>query len=115
MTRYQVRPLCSEDYEAIRQLEADNYAATFYALVDGRFAQSLLLFVRDRDAGGPALASREEFLRTCVTPLRMANVETCWFTDNADTCSVGIERIVSNVGSSQLEQVELSATRPVAA
>jgi ribosomal protein S18 acetylase RimI-like enzyme len=113
MTRYQVRPLCSGDFPALRQLEADVFGAAgedvlcphylrlctelfddtcFMALVDGKPVGYLLCFVRDRDAYCTTLAVRAEFQRTRVTPLLLATfvqtiiarVDVCWFTVKPD-------------------------------
>ena len=111
--RYQVRNLCSGDFEALRGLEAEIfggagddvlcphylrlctefYADTcFMALADGRPVGYLLCFVRDRDAYCTTLAVRTEFQRTRVTPILLAafvrmvsdRVDTCWFTVKPD-------------------------------
>lgn len=116
MTRYQVRTLCSEDFGALRQLEADIFGAAdddvlcphylrlctefygdtcFIALADGRPAGYLLCFVRDRDAYCTTLAVRPEFQRTRVTPMLLAafvqtvvdKVDTCWFTVSPDNAA----------------------------
>jgi ribosomal protein S18 acetylase RimI-like enzyme len=113
MTRFAVRTLCSEDFVALRQLEADVFGAAgddvlcphylrlctefygdtcFLALVDGRAVGYLLCFVRDRDAYCTTLAVRTEFQRTRVTPMLLAafvravvdRVDTCWFTVKPD-------------------------------
>jgi len=111
--RVQVRPLCSSDFPALRQLEADVFGAAgedvlcphylrlctemfddscFMALVDGNPVGYLLCFVRDRDAYCTTLAVREEFQRTRVTPSLLAmfvqniieKVDVCWFTVKPD-------------------------------
>lgn len=116
MTRYQVRPLCSRDFEALSQLEADVFGAAgdgvlcphylrlctefygdtcFIALADGRPVGYLLCFVRDRDAYCTTLAVTTEFQRTRVTPLLLAafvravidKVDTCWFTVKPDNAA----------------------------
>lgn len=113
MTRDLVRNLCSEDFGALRRLEADIFGAAaddvlcphylrrctelyddtcFIALADGRPAGYLLCFVRDRDAYCTTLAVTAEFQRTRVTPMLLAafvwtvvdKVDTCWFTVSPD-------------------------------
>src|SRR5215470_12179997 len=113
MTRFTVRTLCSEDFVALRQLEADVFGAAgddvlcphylrlctefygdtcFLALVDGRPVGYLLCFVRGRDAYCTTLAVRSEFQRTRVTHMLLAafvrtvvdQVDTCWFTVKPD-------------------------------
>jgi ribosomal protein S18 acetylase RimI-like enzyme len=109
MTRYEVRSLCSDDFAALQQLEAEIFGAAgdgvlcphylrlcteffsetcFIALADGKPAAYLLCFVRDREAYCTTLAVRPEFQRTRVTPLLIGafvraiseRVEVCWFT-----------------------------------
>lgn len=116
MTRYQVRTLCSGDFEALRGLEADVFGAAgddvlcphylrlctefygdtcFLALADGRPVGYLLCFVRDREAYCTTLAVRTEFQRTRVTPILLASfvrtmidrVDTCWFTVKPDNAA----------------------------
>jgi ribosomal protein S18 acetylase RimI-like enzyme len=111
--RIHIRSLCSEDFEALRQLEADIFgivdgdvlcahylrlcteffADTCYvALADGKPVGYLLCFVRDREAYCTTLAVRAEFQRTRVTTLLIAefvrrvvgNVDVCWFTVKPD-------------------------------
>jgi ribosomal protein S18 acetylase RimI-like enzyme len=113
MSRFIVRTLCSEDFVALRQLEADVFGGAgddvlcphylrlctefygdtcFLALVDGRPVGYLLCFVRGRDAYCTTLAVRTEFQRTRVTPMLLAafvrtvvdQVDTCWFTVKPD-------------------------------
>lgn len=116
MTRYQVRSLCSGDFEALQRLEADVFGSSgedvlcphylrlcteffadtcFLALADGRPVAYLLCFVRDREAYCTTLAVRPEFQRTRVTPLLLAElvrtiverVDTCWFTVKPDNAA----------------------------
>ncbi len=114
--RYQVRPLCSRDFEGLQTLEATVFGAAgddvlcphylrlctefygdtcFIALADGRPVGYLLCFVRDRDAYCTTLAVCTEFQRTRVTPLLLAafvravidKVDTCWFTVKPDNAA----------------------------
>lgn len=132
MTRYQVRALCSGDFEALRQLEADVFGAAgdgvlcphylrlcteffadtcFLALADGRPAGYLLCFVRDRDAYCTTLAVRAEFQRTRVTPLLLAafvtaiadKVDACWFTVAPD--NVAARQLHAWLGASEAGRV----------
>jgi len=114
MSRFTVRPLRSEDFAALRQLEADVFGATgddvlcphylrlctefyadtcFLALADGRPVGYLLSFVRDREAYCTTLAVRAEFQRTRATTMLVAafvqafvldRFDTCWFTVKPD-------------------------------
>jgi ribosomal protein S18 acetylase RimI-like enzyme len=113
MSRVIVRTLCSEDFVALQQLEADVFGAAgddmlcphylrlcteffadtcFVALVDGRAVGYLLCFVRGRDAYCTTLAVRAEYQRTRVTHMLVAaflrtvvdQVDTCWFTVKPD-------------------------------
>jgi hypothetical protein len=91
--RIHVRSLCSEDFAALRQLEADIFGVIdgdvlcphavrrcselfadtcFLALVDGKPVSYLLWFVRDREAYCTTLAVCAEFQRTRVTTLLIA-------------------------------------------
>ena len=114
--RIHVRSLCSDDFEALRQLEADIFGVIdgdvlcphylrlcteffadtcFVALVDGKPVAYLLCFVRDREAYCTTLAVRAEFQRTRVTTLLVAafvrtvvdNVDVCWFTVKPDNAA----------------------------
>lgn len=117
MTRYTVRPLCSNDFEAVRELEATIFGSAagedvlcpyyvrlctelfsdtcFLALADDVPVGYLLCFVRDRDAYCTTLAVRAEFQRTRVTPLLLSafvrqvvdRVDTCWFTVKPDNAA----------------------------
>lgn len=116
MTRFQVRTLCSEDFEPLRRLEADVFGSAgedvlcpyylrlctefyadtcFLALADGRPVAYLLCFVRDREAYCTTLAVRPEFQRTRVTPLLLGElvrtiverVDACWFTVKPDNAA----------------------------
>lgn len=113
MSRFTVRTLCSEDFGALRQLEADVFGAAgddmlcphylrlctefyadtcFLALAEGRPVGYLLCFVRGREAYCTTLAVRTEFQRTRVTLMLLARfvqavvdqVDTCWFTVKPD-------------------------------
>lgn len=131
--RYLVRPLCSEDFEALRQLEADIFGAAdddvlcphylrlctefyadtcFIALADGRPAAYLLCFVRDREAYCTTLAVRPEFQRTRVTPMLLAafvqkivdRVDVCWFTVDPD--NVAARGVHAWLGASEVGRVK---------
>ena len=133
MTRYQVRTLCSEDFEALRQLEADVFGnagdgvlcphylrlctemfsdTCFLALADGRPAGYLLCFVRDRDAYCTTLAVRTEFQRTRVTPLLLASfvntivdrIDACWFTVAPDNAAA--RQLHAMLGASEVGRVK---------
>lgn len=113
MTRYQVRSLCSEDFEALRGLEAEVFGSAdgallcphylrlcteifadtcFLALAGGRPVGYVLCFVRDREAHCTTLAVTAVFQRTRVTLLLLAElvhtiidrVDACWFTVKPD-------------------------------
>jgi len=120
MPRLPVRTLCSEDFGALRQREADVYGATgddvlcphylrmstefyghtcFLALADDRPAGSLLCFVRGWDACCTTLAVRTEFQRTRVTPMLGASEAGT----HQDFYCLGGERSVSRIDRAQLE------------
>jgi len=102
MTRYNVRSLCSGDFEALRLLEAD--VTCHLALADGYHVADLLCFVRDRDAGRTPRRDNPEFQRSRVTPVLLGAFErTRWFTLEPAS---GSERTVSQTVS------ELRPTRP---
>jgi ribosomal protein S18 acetylase RimI-like enzyme len=113
MSRYQVRPLTSDDFPALRQLEADVFGAAgedvlcsyylrlcteffagdcFLALADGVPVGYLLSFVREREAYCTTLAVRPEFQGTRVTVQLIGafvrsiidRVDACWFTVKPD-------------------------------
>jgi len=120
MTRYHVRTLCSGDFEALRQLEADVFGAAgddvlcphylrlcielygdtcFLALVDNHPVRYLLFLVRDREAYCTTLAVRTEFQHTRVTPLLLASeVGTV-----RDFCGPDDERNVSKIDRTSFE------------
>jgi ribosomal protein S18 acetylase RimI-like enzyme len=114
MTPYQVRTLCSDDFEALRQLEADIFGGAGYALLcphylrlctevyadtcflmlaDGRPIAYLLCVVRDLEAYCPRLGVRAEFQGTRAAMLLIAaliatlverHFDICWFTVRPD-------------------------------
>jgi ribosomal protein S18 acetylase RimI-like enzyme len=114
MTRYQVRTLCSDDFEALRQLEAEVFGAAGYALLcpnylrvcteffpdtgflvldNGQPIAYLLSFVRDRQAYCTRLGVRSEFQGTRAATLVIAafirslvekGFDRCWFTVKPD-------------------------------
>jgi ribosomal protein S18 acetylase RimI-like enzyme len=113
MSRYQVRALTSDDFPALRQLEADVFGAQgeevlcayylrlcteffagdcFIALADGAPVAYLLAFVRGREAYCTTLAVRPEFQGTRVTVQLLGafvrsvidRVDACWFTVKPD-------------------------------
>ncbi len=113
MTRYQVRTLCSSDFEALQRLEADIFGAAgedvlcphylrlctdifhetcFVALSDDQPVGYLLCFVRGREAYCTTLAMAPQAQRTRLTPLLIGTfvrtiieqVDTCWFTVKPD-------------------------------
>jgi ribosomal protein S18 acetylase RimI-like enzyme len=113
MSRYEVRALTTDDFPALRALEADVFGAageevlcpyylrlcteffasdSFIAIADGRAVGYLLSFVRGREAYCTTLAVRPEFQGTRVTIQLIGafirsvidRVDTCWFTVKPD-------------------------------
>ncbi len=113
MARYNVRPLRSEDFEALMQLEEDMFGKTndgtlgpyyvrlccdffadscFLAECEGQPVGYLLSFVRDREAYCTTVAIRPEYqgTRVLVQLLRafvgvaLRESEVCWFTVEDD-------------------------------
>lgn len=113
MTRYQVRSLCTSDFEALQRLESEIFGAAgedvlcphylrlctdifpdscFVALSDDRAVGYLLCFIRGRDAYCTTLAVAPEAQRTRLTPMLigtfvrtiMEQVDVCWFTVKPD-------------------------------
>lgn len=113
MSRYQIRPLTSDDFAALRTLEADVFGAAgedvlcayylrlcteffagdcFLALADGEPVGYLLSFVRGREAYCTTLAVRPEYQGTRVTVQLIGafvrsiidRVDACWFTVKPD-------------------------------
>ena len=113
MSRYQVRPLTSDDFPALHRLEADVFGAAgegvlcsyylrlcteffsedcFIALADGKPAAYLLSFVRGREAYCTTLAVLPEFQGSRVTVQLLGafirsvidRVDACWFTVKPD-------------------------------
>ena len=113
MARYNVRPLRSDDFEALMQLERDMFGSTsdgtlgpyyvrlccdffsdscFLAEVEGQPIGYLLSFVRNREAYCTTVAIRPEYqgTRVLVQLLRafvgvaLAQSDVCWFTVEED-------------------------------
>jgi ribosomal protein S18 acetylase RimI-like enzyme len=113
MSRYEVRALTSDDFPALRALEADVFGAageevlcpyylrlcteffpsdSFIASADGRAVGYLLSFVRGREAYCTTLAVRPELRATRVTIQLIGafirsvidRCDTCWFTVKPD-------------------------------
>ena len=113
MTRYNVRPLKSDDFDALMKLEEDMFGSyndgtlgpyyvrlccdffgdsCFFAELDGRPIGYLLSFIRNREAYCTTVAIRPEYqgTRVLVQLLRAfvevasEQVDVCWFTVEED-------------------------------
>lgn len=114
MTEIQIRTLRSEDFESLRQLEADIFGSAgysvvsphylrlctdffadtcFLALVEGQPIGYILCFVRGREAYSTRLGVREEFqgthvamrlLGACISKLVENDCDLLWFTVKPD-------------------------------
>ncbi|MCG8417299.1 MAG: GNAT family N-acetyltransferase [Proteobacteria bacterium] len=130
MTRYQTRPLTSDDFSALVELEQDIFGGSgeellcsyyirlccdffadtcFITLVDGRPVGYLLGFVNRREAYCTTLAVRPEFQRTRVVTLLlrqfvrviMSRVDSCWFTVKPD--NVAARKLHKMLGATDVE------------
>jgi ribosomal protein S18 acetylase RimI-like enzyme len=114
MAEYEIRTLRSEDFETLRQLEADIFGGAGYSVVsphylrlctdfyadtcflalgDGQPIGYLLCFVRGREAYGTRLGVREEFQGTgaamrligaCISKLVENDYDLLWLTVKPD-------------------------------
>lgn len=129
MSRFTVRSLCSDDFGALRQLEAEVFGAAgddvlcphylrlctefyadscFLALADGRPVGYLLCFVRGNEAYCTTLAVRAEFQRTRVTTMLLAafirqvpaELDVCWFTVKPD--NLAARRLHAMLGATEV-------------